>query len=116
MKITLFDAQIPDSEMRELMADSYGDMLKGVVDIDTQCIGLGGELHADIEVLVLEHGSQQSNLWGFNIYPDKLGDDRIQYTSFINIRPRDGNRDIEVKDQDLQLKMKDIIFAKLGWV
>ncbi len=101
--------------MRQLAEISYKDMVKGVVDLDSEWVALGGELHADAEELLLEKGSQQSSLWGFNIYPDKLGDDRIRYTSFINIRPHDGNADIEVKDVNIRSKIKLIVFCKLGW-
>ena len=28
------------------------------------------ELHADLERLLLENGSAEEDLWGFNLYPD----------------------------------------------
>jgi len=102
--------------MRALARDSYGDMVKGVVDIESGWVALGGELHADAEEVLLNTDSRQSDLWGFNLYPDQTGDNRIQYTSFINIRPRDGNTSIEVQDSQLQTKIKSIVFSKLGWV
>ncbi len=31
------------------------------------------ELHADLERLLLEHGSEGEYLWGFNLYPEEDG-------------------------------------------
>ena len=53
--------------------ERFGDMVKGVVDVDRRIMALGGELHADEEAVLLEHGSAQSALWGINLYPDEFG-------------------------------------------
>lgn len=55
-------------------------------------------MHADLEEILLEDGSKQKDLWGANVYPFKKKKDFIEYTSFINIRPADGNKDMEVLD------------------
>lgn len=109
MNIKIFKTKVQKSELDELARSLYGEMVKGVVDIERKIIALGGEFHADAERVLLEDGSKQMNLWGFNIYVQKNKDERIEYTSLINIRPKQGNSQIEVKDEKLRNQMKVII-------
>ena len=109
MDIRIIRKKITHQELTEVAQANFGDMVKGVVDIKNKIIALGGELHADAEAVLLENGSLQDDLWGFNIYPDKSEDQRIQYSSLINIRPAQGARSIEIQDQQLKNKMKEII-------
>ncbi|HGY56951.1 MAG TPA: hypothetical protein ENK44_14680 [Caldithrix abyssi] len=85
-----------------------GGIIKIVVDISKKIIGADEEMHADIEEKLLEEGSKQQDLWGANL---ELTDDgyRIEYTSFINIRPANGNRSMEVEDEALRAKIQSII-------
>ena len=58
------------------MADAeqgFGDMIKAVVDVERGCMAIGAELHSDEEAAMLEDGSQQSRLWGINLYPGESG-------------------------------------------
>ena len=109
MDIKIIKEKISEKELRSLTEASYGDMIKGVVDVKQEILALGGELHADAEAALLEEGSSQADLWGFNIYPGKPKDQRIEFSSFINIRPSQGNRSIEIKDPDLKRKIREII-------
>ncbi|MCB0284785.1 MAG: hypothetical protein KDF60_19560 [Calditrichaeota bacterium] len=86
----------------------FDGMLKIVVDIEQEILAIDAEMHADLEEILIENGSQQKNLWGANVYPDKKADDFIEYTSFINIRPREKNRSMEVQNPDIKLKIKNI--------
>ncbi|MBR6148806.1 MAG: hypothetical protein IKQ44_10725 [Lachnospiraceae bacterium] len=61
-------------------------MVKAVADVDRQILAVNAALHADLEELLLNNGSKQSSLYGFNIYEDN----EIEYDSLIN-PPR--NRD-----------------------
>ena len=45
-----------------------GEMVKGVVDIKRELVAVDAELHADLERLLLENGSEQENLWGVNFW------------------------------------------------
>jgi len=68
------------------------------------------EMHVDEEQYLLEHGSQQKNLWGFNLYPDKFGtDDFIEYDCMINIRPRVNNMNRGVGDPVVREKIIKIV-------
>jgi len=89
----------------------FQTMIKAVVDIDKKVIALDAELHADLETLLLEQGSEQNNLWGINLYLDKTKEDWIEYTALINIRPSMDNRDMEVKDVQTRKKINDIVYT-----
>ena len=84
-------------------------MVKFVVDIEQGLVALGGDMHADAETLLLEQGSKQANLWGGNLYPWNEAENRIEYTSFINIRPMDENMGMEVQNQELRKRIHDLI-------
>ena len=66
-------------------------------------------LHSDLEQLLLENGSCQEDLWGFNIYPEVEGDDFIEFDSLINIRPRQNNRSRHVEEESIQLRIREIV-------
>ena len=102
----IIEKPITHAEACELARQGYGDMVKGVVDIEREIIALGGEWHMDANLKLIEHGSVQSAVWGFNFYPEGS---RIEYTSLINIRPAQGNRKIEIQDVLLKKKMEQII-------
>lgn len=87
----------------------FGDMVKGVVDISERKIALDAEMHADLETLLLQEGSQQKNLWGINLYPEMEGEDFLEFDSLINIRPNQGNRSRGVEDPAIQDAIKEII-------
>ena len=114
MNIQIADKKISDSELREIAKDFYGGMVKGVVDIEHEILAVGGEYHMDANNVLIENGSKQGDVWGFNWYFDREGDERIEYTSLINIRPKQGNIIMEVQDMDLRDKMKNIILKYLA--
>ena len=87
----------------------FVDMIKIVVDIDREILAADAEMHADLEEMLLSDGSSQEFLWGANIYPGKRGEDLIEYTALINIRPSQENRSMEVENKDIQEKMRMII-------
>ena len=89
-------------ELKELATNYYGDMVKAVADVDRRIIAIDAELHADLEHELLNEGSSQESLWGYNIYPETDGEDYIEFDSLINIRPRQGNRSRDVEDQNIR--------------
>ena len=94
-------------EQIEQMAETYvGLMIKLAVDVNRGILSGGGELHADCEQVLLENGSQQENVWGADWYPEVK---RVGFESLINIRPRQQNRSMEIKDPDLKKKIEIII-------
>ena len=109
MNIQVFRKKVLKSELELLAKETFIDMVKGVVDLRQKIIAFGGELHADCEEILLQEGSQQPDLWGFNIYLNKDKENRLEYTSLINIRPRDGNFGRELKIEALRQTLKQII-------
>ena len=89
--------------------EGFGDLVKAVVDVEREIMALDGELHADEEALLLEHGSAQRDLWGINIYPDLAAEDRIEFDSMINLRPSQGNRSRGVDDPAIRAKIVDVV-------
>ena len=113
MIIRIVDDSISLDELREIAKEYYIDMIKGVADISKEIIAVGGEYHMDANMKILENGSIQSDVWGFNIFLDCPKDERIEFTSLINIRPLAGNRSMEVEDEEIRKKMSDIINRKI---
>ncbi|HEY4527399.1 MAG TPA: DUF5674 family protein [Candidatus Paceibacterota bacterium] len=97
------------SELKPLAALWYGPMIKGVVDLEREIIAVGGDWHMDANTKLIEDGSDQMHLWGFNLYLEERGDSAIEYQSLINIRPSQGNRSIEIEDTELRKKIFSVV-------
>lgn len=104
----LVDKKINNAQLADIAKERFGDLIKAVVDVELEIMVIGGELHADAEAMLLERGSKQDNLWGINIYVDKPMNERVEFDSMINIRPRQ-NRSRDVLD--LKIKEKIIIIV-----
>src|SRR5213592_1589148 len=85
-------------EIRTLAEGRFGDMIKGVVDLDRGILLLDADMHADQEASLLADGAKQADLWGINLYPDVVGDDWLEFDSMINLRPSFGNRSRGIAD------------------
>jgi hypothetical protein len=107
--LILVDKKISIKELQNLARNSFGDMVKAVVDINKKIIVTGGELHSDEETFLLDMGSNQTDLWGVNIYPFSPKTERIEFDSLINIRPRQGNYSRNVEDPAIIEIITDII-------
>jgi len=103
------DTKISKEELSEIAKERFGDMVKAVVDIELNVMVVGGELHADEEAMLLERGSEQENLWGINIYIDKPNNERVEFDSMINIRPRQNNRSRDVLDPVVREKIVVVV-------
>ena len=113
MNIKIIDGKITEAELREIAKEFYGEMVKGVVDIEREVVAMGGEYHMDANIALAENGSKNNDVWGFNWYFGKDGDEQIEYISLINIRPELDNRSMEVKNPAVRAKMKKIILRYL---
>ena len=112
--IVLVESRLDPAELRRLVMAHFEDMVKYVVDVARGVAAVGGELHADEEVLLLEKGSRQEDLWGANYYPGKGEDGCVEYTSLINIRPAQGNRSMAIEDEGLRAQVREITFQLIG--
>ncbi len=115
-EIVMADVEHPiePAEISRLTGRFFNDMVKYVVDLERRVAAIGGELHADAEEMLLEGGSRQSDLWGANFYPDKEPDERIEYTSLINIRPGQGNRSMFIENPVLRDRVRELTLALFG--
>lgn len=109
MNIKIIKQPITKAEAREIAQEFYVEMVKGVADIEKGIIALGGEYHVDANAILIRNGSQQKDVWGFNLYPDRTSDSWIEYTSLINIRPSANNRSMNVEDEKIRAKIKTIV-------
>ncbi|MFA6527863.1 MAG: DUF5674 family protein, partial [Candidatus Babeliales bacterium] len=60
-------------ELKQMSQKMYNQLVKAVVDIKKNIMVVDAALHADQENLLLEDGSEQQDLWGINLYPEKFG-------------------------------------------
>jgi hypothetical protein len=105
----VIDKQIKLSELKEMADLMFGNMVKAVVDIKKEIMAVDAELHSDEEALLIKEGSKQDDIWGINIYPDLPNDERIEFDSMINLRPRLGNRTRGISDPEICSKIISIV-------
>lgn len=96
-------------DLSQMAASGFGDMVKGVVDVDRQLLALDAQLHSDLEALLLKEGSEQANLWGINLYPEASAEDFLEFDSMINIRPSIGNRSRGVENEAVRKRIAEVV-------
>ena len=80
LTMQILQKSITRAELAALAENTFGDMIKCVADVRLGSLALDAELHADLERLLLENGSAEEDLWGFNLYPEEEGEDFINPT------------------------------------
>lgn len=110
MEIKIIKDTITRAELAEIAKNQFGDLVKAVVDVGKKIMAIGGELHADGEVLLIEQeGSKREYTWGINLYPGKFGEDWVEFDSLINIKPQVGNRSRGVDNARIREKIKSVV-------
>jgi hypothetical protein len=104
--VRIITRKITQKELGAFCEVFFKTFVKFVADVNKNILAVGGELHTDAEMLLLENDSMQSDLWGGNFFPWKTVPDRLEFTSFINIRPRDNNADMAVLDEKLRERIR----------
>jgi hypothetical protein len=105
MAIHLLREKANAQQIKEMLED-LEVLIKVVVDVRRGIMAGGGELHADAEALLLQDGSLQEDLWGANWYPDSR---ELRFEALINIRPRHGNRRMQVESLKTREQMELIV-------
>ena len=102
----ILEQKIKRSELKnsEFVMDEV--MVKGAVDIKRGLLAIDANLHADLERMLLENGSDQFDLWGINLY---FEGELVEFDSMINIRPAQGNRSRDVEDEATREKIIEIV-------
>ena len=110
MEIKIIKDSIGRQNLINMANAGFGDLVKAVVDVEQGIMAIGGELHADEEVLLTEkENSRRENTWGINIYPQKTEDEWIEFDSMVNIKPSLGNRSRDVENLDTRKVIKKIV-------
>src|SRR3989338_831689 len=110
METKIVKDKITRDELKTLAHEQYGNIVNAVVDVNREIFGVGGELHIDIQSLLIEkEDSQGQDTWGINLYIEKMGDDFIEFDSMINLKPLLGNKTRGVEDLEIQNKIREII-------
>ena len=109
MLMQILQQPITLSELKALAQNTFGDMIKCVADVERGLLALDADLHADLERLLLEDGSAQEDLWGFNLWVEEGSEDFIEYDSLINIRSWQGNPSRDVSDPQVRESIKNIV-------
>jgi hypothetical protein len=81
------------------LSEEYEVYIKTVMDIRKRICVAGMNMHYEGETLLLKDGSDQSDLWGGGI---DLETKEIDFNSFINIRPSDGNTKNEIESEQIR--------------
>ncbi|MBU8921550.1 MAG: hypothetical protein KOO63_07000 [Bacteroidales bacterium] len=105
----ILEQPVTKDELIKIAAEMFGEMIKAVVDIRLGLVAIDAEMHSDLEALLLENGSAQSDLWGINFYPLLEGDDFLEFDSMINMRPSQGNMSRGVEDADIQRMIVELV-------
>lgn len=106
--IRILSERIEPDELKRLCDEYFISFVKFVADVKKGIIAVGGELHSDAESELISQGSNQRDIWGANFYPYKPPEKRIEYTALINIRPRDDNPSMEIKDRQVRIEIKKL--------
>lgn len=105
----ILDKTLSIDGLKKMALETFGDIVKAVVDVNRELIAIDAELHSDLEALLLENGSEQKNLWGINFYPDIATEDFIEFDSMINMRPSQGNMSRGIDNEKIKKKIIEVV-------
>lgn len=111
MRVVQERKKISIDELKKMSEKMFGELVKAVVDIEREIMVVDAQMHVDEErYLTEELESEQQNVWGINLHPNKLPDhDWIEFDSIINIRPGVGNRTRSIDNEPLRKKIIAIV-------
>lgn len=109
MNVKIVSCKMKREDLIKIAQESFGELVKAVVDVERRVMAVGGELHADEEAALLENGSRQEALWGINLYPARTDTDWIEFDSLINLRPSQGNRSRYVEDEKERERIAGVV-------
>lgn len=109
-EIKIVKDSISKKELLDIAKKQFGDLVKAVVDVEQEIMAVGGQMHADEEVVLMEEeGSKREDTWGINLYPGKNGEEFIEFDSIVNLKPSFNNRSRGVDDPEIKEKIKNIV-------
>jgi len=110
MPVVIVKDSITKEDLKNIAKKQFGDIVKAVIDVEQEIMALGGELHSDEEVALIEQeNSKREHTWGINLYPQKPAEDWIEFDSVINLKPSFGNHSRGVDNPEIKKKIKTIV-------
>jgi hypothetical protein len=109
MKMQILQRPITREELKHIAENTFGDMVKCVADVRRNLLAIDADLHADLERLLLEGGSDQEDLWGFNLWVEEEGENFVEFDSLINIRAWQGNPSRDVLNPEVREVIKSLV-------
>jgi hypothetical protein len=108
--IKIIKEPITREGLKKIAEQKFGDLVKAAVDIEQGIMAVGGELHIDEELLLIDkEGSIARNIWGINIYPEEVGNSFVEFDSMINLKPNEGNRSRDIDNPEIKKKVTEIV-------
>lgn len=110
METKIVKDNITRDELRVLAHEQFDNIIKAVVDVEQEIMGVGGEFHSEIEaLLIVKEGSERNNTWGINLTLDETGDEFIEFDSMINLKPLLGNKSRDVENQETRRRVREVV-------
>jgi hypothetical protein len=88
------------------LRERFDVYIKTVIDINRGICSAGSDRHFEMEKILLDQDSQQSDLWGGGLDIDTK---TIDGNSFINIRPADANTSNEIQNPESRKKFETLM-------
>jgi len=108
MEIQVIKEKISKEELKRITREQFGDLVKAVVDAEQGIMAIGGYHHEDErEFLIEREKSKFEDLWGIDLYPERVGKDFIGFDSVINLKLSSGSRG--VYHPEIQEKIRNIV-------
>lgn len=111
MGVVIIKNSVTQSELR-VAKEEYGDFVKVVADLESGVVAIGGRWHADAEKMLIENGSNQSDLWGGGV---DLASRQIDTFALINMRPGQNNPSQEILDPEIRQRFIKTVMLKFGY-
>jgi hypothetical protein len=105
VKINLLREPATPEQVAEML-EELQTYIKLAVDIKRGIAAGGGEWHADCEQALLSAGSRQEDIWGADWSPSTH---QVTFEAFINIRPRQNNRGMQIQNPELRKQVEAIV-------
>lgn len=110
MAIEIIKNKIKKEELFKFLRKDFIELVKAVVDTEKEIMAIGGELHSDEEILLVEEeGTKREYAWGINLFPKRPEDEWIEFDSMINLKPMWGNRSRGVENAEIREKIRTIV-------
>jgi phage pi2 protein 07 len=102
--------KIEITELKEMSEKMFGNLVKAMVDVEKEILAVDAPMHSDLlEFLIEQENCEPKNLWGINFYPEKTGDDFIEFDSMMNLKPGLGNKSRGIEDEKIREKIIEIV-------